>query len=226
MRTVVMVLSAAMLVCPGALARRKPQPGPDFSSAIRQASVAPAPSSPGSLYMPGGRLSDLARDLRAAQIHDLVSVIVNDQASAVSTGVTNTSRKSSANAGINALGKVFPATSPWANMANMSGSTQLQGQATTSRDSTLTTNLSAEVKFVFPNGNLLIEGRKELNVNGEHQTVTLRGLVRPDDLSPSNSVTSDRIANLQVLVNGKGIVNDSVKQPFFLYRLLMGLLPF
>jgi flagellar L-ring protein precursor FlgH len=220
------VIVAAVVVGPSALGRRKAPPPSaiDFNSLVRQPPTMPA--SPGSLYAPGARMSDLARDLRAGQIHDLVNIIVNDQASAVSTGVTNTSRKSSASASVTSLGKVLPASSPWVNLANMSGNQQLQGQATTSRDSTLTTTLSAEVKFVFANGNLFIQGGKEVYVNGEHQTVTIQGIIRPDDLSPSNSITSDRIANMRVLVNGKGIVNDAVKQPFFLYRLLLGLLPF
>jgi len=56
--------------------------------------------------------------------------------------------------------------------------------------------------------------------------VTVRGIVRADDLSPTNSIQSDRLARLQVLVNGKGVVEDAVKQPNMIYRLLLGLLPF
>jgi len=56
--------------------------------------------------------------------------------------------------------------------------------------------------------------------------VTLSGVIRLDDISATNSITSDRIANLDIFVNGKGIVADSVKKPFILYRILMDLLPF
>jgi flagellar L-ring protein precursor FlgH len=63
-------------------------------------------------------------------------------------------------------------------------------------------------------------------VNGEKQVVLVRGSIRPDDVSPANSVTSAQIANLEVSVNGKGVVGDSIRRPFILYRLLLGLLPF
>ena len=78
----------------------------------------------------------------------------------------------------------------------------------------------------LPNGNLVVVGRKEIMINSERQVITLRGIVRPDDLSPVNSIPSDRVARMEILVNGKGVVNDATKRPFFLYRLLLGLLPF
>jgi len=90
----------------------------------------------------------------------------------------------------------------------------------------LSTTLSARVTHVLPNGNLVIEAAKDIQVNSERQLVTLRGIVRPADLSPGNVIRSDRIAYLEVRINGKGVVGDAVRRPFFLYRLLMGLLPF
>jgi flagellar L-ring protein precursor FlgH len=63
-------------------------------------------------------------------------------------------------------------------------------------------------------------------VNSEHQEVLVRGVIRPIDLSPDNQVGSDRLAQLEVRINGKGVVNDAVRRPFILYRLLLGLLPF
>lgn len=181
---------------------------------------------PGSLFFPNGRLADNVRDVRASQPLDLVTVIVSDKASAVSTGVTNTSRKSSANAAVTSLFGPKSAGGALSNLANANAAQQLQGQGTTSRESTLTTTVTAEVTDVLPNGNLVIQGRKEIMVNSEKQVITLRGIVRPDDLSPVNSISSDRVARMEILVNGRGVVNDATKRPFFLYRLLLGLLPF
>jgi len=183
-------------------------------------------ASPGSLYSAGGRLADGFRDVRASQIYDLVTILVSDKASAVSTGVTNTSRKSSVSTSITSLFGPKTATSALANLANASNNQQLQGQGTTSRGTTLTTTVTAEVTAVLPNGNLVVQGQKEIAVNSEKQVITLRGIIRPDDLSPVNSIPSDRVARMEILVNGKGVVNDAVKRPFFLYRILLGLLPF
>jgi flagellar L-ring protein precursor FlgH len=232
MRFTLLFLTLSLCVAPAfaASGAKKKDPAPsdlekyvaDVNRNVRQA----ATSTPGSIYLGGGRLAEGLRDLRASQTYDLVYIVVSDRASAVSKGATNTDRKSSAKASVTSLLAPIKATAALANLANMSGETQLQGQGTTSRDNVLTTTLTAEVLNVLPNGNLVVQGQKEIVVNSERQVVTVRGIVRPDDLSPSNSITSDRLARLEVHVNGKGVVEDAVKRPFILYRLLLGLLPF
>jgi len=183
-------------------------------------------TTPGSLYFPTGRLGDGVRDVRASQVYDLVTIVVLDNSSAVSTGVTKTARQSSVAAAVTSLAGPKSPTGALANLANASNNTQLQGQGTTSRGTTISTNVTAEVTAVLPNGNLVVKGQKDISVNGEKQVITIQGIVRPDDLSPVNEVFSARVARLEILVNGKGVVNDAVKRPFVLYRLLLGLLPF
>jgi flagellar L-ring protein precursor FlgH len=90
----------------------------------------------------------------------------------------------------------------------------------------LTTTLTAEVIAVLPNGNLVLQGQKEILVNSEKQIVTVRGIARPNDLSAVNSIASSQLARLEVHVSGKGVVEDAVRRPNILYRLLLGLLPF
>ena len=198
----------------------------DYVRQVNQRAQQSSAGAPGSLFVSTGRLADNVRDVRASQVLDLVTILVSDSSSAVSTGVTNTSRKSSANASVTSLFGPKSATGALANLANANSAQQLQGQGTTSRESTLNTTVTAEVRSVLPNGNLVVEGRKEIMVNSEKQIITLRGIVRPDDLSPVNSIPSDRVARMEILVNGRGVVNDATKRPFILYRLLLGLLPF
>jgi flagellar L-ring protein FlgH len=63
-------------------------------------------------------------------------------------------------------------------------------------------------------------------VNSERQKVVLKGVARWNDLSNSNRIRSDRLGGLEVKIDGRGVVQDAIKRPFFLYRLLLGLLPF
>ena len=102
----------------------------------------------------------------------------------------------------------------------------MQGQADTLRENNLTTTLSAIVTQVLPGGNLVVEGAKSVLVNSESQTVKIRGIVRRADITTNNLVRSDRIANLELQVNGRGVVADSIKRPNLLYRILLGVLPF
>lgn len=183
-------------------------------------------ATPGSLFISNGRLADSARDVRASQVYDLVTIVVLDNSTATSTGTTNTQRQSTLSAAVTSLAGPKSATGALANLAKGSNNTQLQGQGTTSRGTTLSTTVTAEVTAVLPNGNLVVKGQKDITVNGEKQVITIQGIVRPEDLSPTNSVPSNNVAKMQILVNGKGVVNDAVKRPNILYRLLLGVLPF
>ncbi len=222
------IVATLLLLAPSGDARNKSavKPATPPLTQIPQIAAQPVDASPGSLYSGAGRLADLARDLRASQVHDLITILVSDQASAVTSGTTDSTRKSSVANTITQLAGVTRATGPLANLANLSNNQQLQGNSTTSRQSTLSTTLTAEVRGVTVNGNLIIEGRKEIAVNGENQVIIVHGVVRADDVSPANTVASDQIAGLQISVNGKGVVGDAIKRPFILYRILLGLLPF
>jgi flagellar L-ring protein precursor FlgH len=185
-----------------------------------------AGGSPGSLYSPGGRMTDLGRDFRAMFAGDTVTVIVSDRATAVASGSTNSSRASSASAGISAALGPIKATGRLGQLAGANSDTSLKGSGETTRSMQLSTTVTSVVERVLPNGNLLLRGSKSIAVNSERQVVEVRGIVRPEDLQAGNSIPSDRVAMLDVKVNGKGVVGDAVRRPFILYRLLMGLLPF
>ena len=202
-----------------------------FDEYLRQMGAVPNQSSdvaptPGSAYHAGGRLGDLTRDQRGNGVGDLITVLVSDKASAVSQGATNTSRKSSSKQGINTLFGPVAATSPLANLAGMTGDSKLQGQGATSRSTSFSTNLTTTVTHVLPNGNMALRGVKDVWVNSERQMIEIRGIIRPSDLAATNQISSDRLGMLEIRINGKGVVNDAVRRPFILYRLLMGLLPF
>jgi flagellar L-ring protein precursor FlgH len=182
--------------------------------------------SPGSLWSPDSRLTALGSDLRASQIDDMVTILVAESASAVAQGTTKTQRQSAVNSSITAAGGVPRATGALKNLAGATTQSQLDGQGATSRSTQLDTTLSARIAHVLPNGYLVVEGSKEVVVNSERQVVTVRGIIRPVDLSTGNIVRSDQIAQLELKVNGKGVVGDAVRRPFILYRLLLGLLPF
>jgi flagellar L-ring protein precursor FlgH len=212
-------------------AAKKPAPPPasaldryvrDADARAAEASAA----SPGAIWVPNSRLADAARDLRASQVDDLLTIVVAEQASAVTSGTTKTARSSSTKNSVAALAGVTKAASPLANLAGVSGDTQLSGEGTTSRSTTLSTTLTARVVHVLPNGALVVEAAKDIQINSERQTITVRGVVRPTDIDATNSVRSNRLGQLEVRVNGKGVVGDAVRRPFFLYRLLLGLLPF
>jgi flagellar L-ring protein precursor FlgH len=195
--------------------------------AMRNAPANTGPlSSPGSTWTPSSRLLDLGSDVRARLVDDMVTVLVAENVTADVTGVTKTSRASAAKATIPALAGLTRAAGPWTNLANLSTNTSLDGEGTTSRQTTFTTTLAARVTQVLPNGNLVVEAAKDIQVNSERQNVVVRGVVRPADIDTTNTVRSDHMAEVEVRINGKGVVNDVARRPNIVYRVLMGLLPF
>src|SRR5215467_8963479 len=99
----------SMMLAPSAQAAKKLKKGPEPSAldkylqdALKQP-PAPAAPSAGSLWSPSSRLTDVGSDVRAAQVDDMVTIVVNEQASAVATGATKTSRATAAQSNISAL---------------------------------------------------------------------------------------------------------------------------
>ena len=227
---VMLAATVTCLVGRAAWARKQKAPEPTpLDRYIAEASRAPGAgsnASAGSIWSDDAALSDLTRELRAAHVNDAVTILVAERASAVATGAVKSARSLSASAAIDALAGTTRVAGPWANLANVNSKSALDGQATTSRDMVLTTTLSARVTHVLGNGYLVVEGSKDIQVNSERQAVTVRGVVRPADLSPANLVRSDRLGQMEIRLTGKGVVGDAIRRPFILYRLLMGLLPF
>ena len=186
----------------------------------------PGETSPGAIWSPSSRLTDLGRDLRASQIDDVVTILVSESVNAVASGGSSSQRTSAANASVSSLAGKKSAAGALANLAGLSSDQKLNGQGTTTRNSTLNATLTARVVRVLPGGLLLVEGDKSLQINSEQQVISVRGIVRTTDVSTSNTVASTQIADMEIRVNGKGIVGDAIRRPNILYRLLLGVLPF
>ncbi len=232
MRSAVFI-TLCTLICSAALAKDKPkkqQPESALDQTLEQIAAAQSierqGTQPGSLWTANALFSDLSADLRARRVGDIVTILVQEKASAVSSGTVKTQRNSSVQSNIAAAGGITRAAGPLANLAKAGTNTALDGQGATTRDTTLTATISAVVTQVLPNGNLVIQGTKNVKINSENQILGVRGIVRAVDLTTTNVVSSDRVAQMELQVNGKGVVADSVRRPFLLYRLILGLLPF
>jgi flagellar L-ring protein precursor FlgH len=233
-RRIVSLLLACAVLCTAANPKKKksqtpPEPSPldkYISDAYRDNKLPEAAHPPGSTWSQNALFSNLGLDLRASRVDDLVTILVNETFSAVANGDVKTQRQATAQSNIAQLAGVTKATGPLANLLGTNTQTQLQGTGETSRGAVLTANMSARVTHVLPNGYLVVEGTKRVQVSSENQVVTVRGVIRPVDLDPTNSISSNRIAQMEIQVNGKGVIGDSIHRPNILYRILLGILPF
>lgn len=180
----------------------------------------------GSLWTPAATWGNLATDYKARQVGDLVTILLADQFSASSANTVKTQRAFSSQSSITQLfGQVGP-TSGIANLFSPSAQTTLNGKGQSAITRSLQTTLSGQVVAVLPNGILVIQAARDINFGNERQTVVLRGLARPADISPGNLVSSTALSNLEVEVKGKGVVSDGTRPPNFVVRLLLRLLTF
>lgn len=157
----------------------------------------------------------LAEDLKARRPGDIVTVVIAESASASKQASTGTKRDSSISAGIpKFMGMEKLPIKTWMDLANMisaSSSSKFDGSGSTSRQEDLKATISAKVVDVTPNGNLMIEGTRNVKVNNEDQIIILTGTVRSRDISSDNTVSSAVIADARITYTGKGIISDRQK---------------
>jgi flagellar L-ring protein precursor FlgH len=167
------------------------------------------------------RAGSLFEDTRARRVGDLVMVRVSENASGTKKAATSTDRSSHL---ATAIDTFFTAPVAGRNFDVGLDST-FDGSGSTTRSGQLTAQVAAVVREVLPNGNLVIEGNREIQVNGEVQIIRLTGVVRPVDISTQNVVLSSRIADARITYTGVGVV-DEKQRPGWFARLVDYLTPF
>jgi len=169
----------------------------------------------------------LFRDQKARSVGDIVTIQVVENATATNSATTATQKKGDVSLNAPALGGIEKGggTLNFSNILQGAGGINFNGTGSTSRTGQLQAAISARIVEVSPNGDLHLEGNKEVAINGERQLLTIRGLVRVKDISQSNQVLSTSIADMTVLFNGKGVVADA-NRPGWLYKIMKIITPF
>ena len=183
-------------------------------------------ATPGAIWTDSGRLTRISTDVRAMRPHDLISIVVTENLNASTDGTVKNSRASNASSQVTSLfGNLHP-SSALQNLVNQTSNSGLNAQGTTATNSSLSTTLGGQVIDVLPNGMLVIEAARQVEFSEQTQTIVLRGLVRPEDISQQNQVLSTAISSLELEVRGKGIITDYTHRPNLLVRLLQKALIF
>jgi flagellar L-ring protein precursor FlgH len=183
-------------------------------------------ASPGAIWTDSGRLTRMSTDVRAMRPHDLVSVVVSESLAASTDGTVKNSRSSNASSGISGLIGTLHAGNALQNLINQNSAAGLSAQGTSATNSSLMTTFGGQVVEVLPNGMLVIEAARQVEFSQQTQTIVLRGLVRPEDISQQNQILSTAISSMELQVRGKGIVNDYTHRSNVLVRLLQRALVF
>ncbi len=167
------------------------------------------PAGPESVWM-----ADLTSDLRARRLNDLVTIRVIESLSATGAADSTVNKKSDGNVTMPGkageyLGKVFP----------VSSDTKFNGAGGTTRTTELSATITARIVEVLPSGDLVVEGVREVDINGDRNVVVLTGVIRATDIQPGNVIPSTRIGQLRIRSLSQGLIKDSLS-PGWLIRIL------
>lgn len=179
------------------------------------------------------------KDQRAKNIGDIVTVTINIEDEATVENESTRSRSSSEDANLarllgfeQDLDNILPENinntatgllNP--QLANFGSTSNSSGEGTTEREEEIDVTLAAIVTQILPNGNMVVSGRQEVRVNFEKRILQLDGVIRPEDISGTNSIAYDRIAEARIVYGGEGQITD-MQQPRYGQQLYDIVFPF
>ena len=169
-----------------------------------------------------GWIIALGSDGRARNVNDLVTVRVVESIVATGSADTSLSKKSDGSGSVTSLFGLETKLPGWldpSSLLSSASSSDFAGGGTTMRSGELNAVVTARVVEVLPNGDMVLEGAREIDINGDRQIVVLTGVVRPRDLTPENVVLSPQIGQLRIRYFGRGLIKDNLK-PGWLIRIL------
>jgi len=176
-----------------------------------------APTSPGSLYSDGSSLQ-LYDDLKASRVGDVITILLVESTNASKTASTNTSKDNALDvANPTLLGSPFsarlPGMLPFGDKsvgldASLASTKTFAGEGDSAQSNKMSGTITAVVTKRLPNGNLVISGKKRMTINTGDEYLHIRGIVRPRDISGSNTIVSSKIANAEIAYSGTGDVAD------------------
>jgi flagellar L-ring protein precursor FlgH len=159
-------------------------------------------------------------DKKAHRVGDIVTVVIMENNGTARNNNTTTSRSSGIDASISSIfypasvsglltkGGQLPAMS-------MSGKNTFNGGGQIANQETINAQIAVKVIDVLPNGNLVVEGRRQTAFSGEKLEAVLRGTVRVDDVSSTNTVFSYNIADASIQYVSHGALSDSQNKGWF-----------
>lgn len=168
------------------------------------------------LFAQAPRLSGISlfADVKASRVGDIITMVISENTSSSNLNNTQTDKRAELTmnnqAGTGALKSLIPGFG-----ATSTNRNRFQGTGSVSSNSQLTSRVSARIVKVLENGYYMIEGSKEVETNGEKNTMSITGVIRPEDIASNNTVLSSQVAELQVFLTGKGVSTQGNRPGIF-----------
>ena len=178
----------------------------------------------GSIY--GAATRPLFEDRRARLVGDTLTINLVEKTQASKSANTNTARSGKTDVGI-AAGGIVGAPGKFLAPLSVGGSddTSFSGKGAAAANNVFTGTITVTVIEVYPNGNLLVSGEKQVAINQGQEFIRFSGVVNPSYVTSSNTVQSVQVADARVEYKGSGSI-DEAQTMGWLQRLFLNILPF
>jgi flagellar L-ring protein precursor FlgH len=190
----------------------------------------PVERQPNSLWRPGSRA--FLKDQRASNVGDILTVIIEIQDNAAINNTTTRSRTAAEDSSASAflgyeaqLGRILPDSVDPTNLVDLDSDSLTEGSGGVNRNESINLRVAALITQVLPNGNLVLAGRQEVRVNYEKRELQVAGIIRPEDITSTNTIDYDQIAEARIAYGGRGQISD-VQQPRYGQQVFDILWPF
>lgn len=171
------------------------------------------PSEEGSIFSGGSGL--LFSDQRAKRIGDTIIVDIVENTSSKMDANTDLTRESTMEVKVPYSSKMMDFLPDPANALIAESKNDFKGKGSSDRKGQISASIGASVVNVLPNGNVVIEGKREMTVNNETQYITVSGVVRPEDIGSDNHVKSTYLADARIVYSGTGVIADKQRPGWF-----------
>lgn len=217
-KKLISLLSMAAIMIAGCEAINRPAPGTD----PEYAATYPVTPDPNALRRVNGAIysSETALPLfetpRARHVGDLLTIFLVENTNAIQNATT-VQKKNDQDQSTNAVfaGRPISFGSGYSADFNLNHQRTFDGEVATVQNNKLAGNISVTISKVLANGNFVVQGEKWVRINQAKEYVRLSGIVRPQDIKPDNSVSSDRVANARISYGGVGQANNTNAQGWF-----------
>lgn len=189
--------------------------GPGFSDKGSYESARPIPPMPvvtnpnkGSIYQVGSSLG-LFEDFRARQVGDTLTVILSEATQAAKSSDTSIDKTNSSTITNPVFGGAARDLNGDTLQFELSSERSFEGESGANQSNSLSGELTVTVAEVYANGNLYVQGEKWIKINQGNEYIRLRGIVRPADITPENTVVSTRVADAWISYGGNGALAEA-----------------
>ena len=185
-----------------------------LTAAVGLALITASPATAQSIWKQSVNRRSLYADQSARQVGDLITIQIQESQIIQNNESTSMAKDSSLDAAITNFDIKPNAFNTLPSVA-MNSSREFEGSATYNKNGNFQASLTVMVIDVLPNGNMVIEGSRDIRLDREHKRIRISGIVRPQDVAPSNTVSSSSVAQARISYEGSGPLTRSTNQNWF-----------